>query len=84
VVDHDYMMGYYIADGIFLQWSTFVKTILAPLGAKMKHYIATQESTRKDVKHEFEVLQARCFKVPELKQIMKACLILCNMIIENE
>jgi hypothetical protein len=90
---HAYMMGYYIADGICPQWSTFVKTISAPLGAKMKHFAATQESTRKYVKRDFGVLQARfanvhqsarCFKVPELKQIMKAYLILCNMIIEDE
>ncbi|XP_062164963.1 uncharacterized protein LOC133871550 [Alnus glutinosa] len=86
-------MGYYLADGIYPQWSTFVKTISAPLGAKKKHFAAAQESARKDVEHAFGVLQARfaivrqparCYKIPELKQIMKACIIHHNMIIEDE
>ncbi|XP_062177144.1 uncharacterized protein LOC133882057 [Alnus glutinosa] len=90
---HDYTMGYYLANGIYPQWSTFVKTISAPLGAKKKHFAAAQESARKDVERAFEVLQARFaivrqparfFKIPELKQIMKACIILHNMIIEDE
>jgi len=90
---HDYTMGYYLVDGIYPQWSTFVKTISAPLGAKNKHFVAAQESARKDVERAFGVLQARFaivhqparfFKIPELKQIMKACIILHNMIIEDE
>ncbi|XP_062145256.1 uncharacterized protein LOC133852503 [Alnus glutinosa] len=90
---HDYTMGYYLADGIYPQWSTFVKTISAPLGTKKKHFAAAQESARKDVERAFGVLQARFaivrqparfFKIPELKQIMKACIILHNMIIEDE
>jgi hypothetical protein len=88
---HDYTMGCYLADDIYPQWSTFVKTISTPLGAKKKHFAAAQESARKDVEHAFGVLQARFavvrqparrYKIPELKQIMKACIILHNMIIE--
>ena len=31
---HDYTMRYYLVDGIYLKWPTFVKTIPAPQGHK--------------------------------------------------
>ncbi|XP_062096244.1 uncharacterized protein LOC133802029 [Humulus lupulus] len=55
---HGYSMRYYLADGIYFSWSTFVKTILAPQGHKRKYFAAAQESTRKDVERAFGVLQA--------------------------
>ena len=33
---HEYTMGYYLADGIYLKWLTFVKTIPSPRGHKRK------------------------------------------------
>ncbi|XP_030946014.1 uncharacterized protein LOC115970534 [Quercus lobata] len=56
---HDYIMGYYLADSIYPQWSTFVKTIPRPLGAKRKLFAKAQEAYRKDVECAFGVLQAR-------------------------
>uniref|UniRef100_A0A2N9GM49 DDE Tnp4 domain-containing protein n=1 Tax=Fagus sylvatica TaxID=28930 RepID=A0A2N9GM49_FAGSY len=90
---HDYTMGYYLADGIYPQWSTFVKTISAPLEAKKKHFARVQEACRKDVECAFGILQARFSIVrgparfwdeATLNNIMKACIILHNMIIEDE
>jgi hypothetical protein len=90
---HDYTMGYYLADGIYPQWSTFVKTISAPLEVKKKHFARVQEACRKDVECAFGILQARfsivrgpaCFwDEATLNDIMKVCIILHNMIIEDE
>jgi len=56
---NDYIMRYYLADGIYHSWSTFVKIIHAPQGNKKKHFAKTQESVQKDVERAFGVLQAR-------------------------
>ncbi|XP_075658840.1 uncharacterized protein LOC142628678 [Castanea sativa] len=86
-------MGYYLADGIYHSWSTFVKTIQAPRGRKNSLFAKTQESTRKDVKRAFGMLQARfaivhgpahLWRTEALDYIMNACIILHNMIIEDE
>ncbi|XP_075640516.1 uncharacterized protein LOC142612289 [Castanea sativa] len=86
-------MGYYLADGIYPSWSTFVKTIPSPQGRNNSLFATTQESTRKDAKHAFGVLQgqfaivrgpARLWRIEALDYIIKACIILHNMIIEDE
>jgi hypothetical protein len=56
---HEYTMGYYLADEIYPNWSTFVKIIPRPLGAKRKYFTSKQESARKDVERAFRVLQSR-------------------------
>nr|XP_023924897.1 uncharacterized protein LOC112036320 [Quercus suber] len=70
-----------------------MKTILTPQGQKYKLFAATQEACRKDVEHAFEVLQARFaivyglarfFHFETLQKIMKACIILHDMIVEDE
>ena len=90
---NNYTMGYYLADGIYPKWATFVKTIPSPKGNKQIHFAKSQESARKDVERAFGVLQARfaivcgparLWKLEVLKDIMKACIILHNMIVEDE
>ncbi|XP_074277044.1 uncharacterized protein LOC141600700 [Silene latifolia] len=55
----EYNMGYYLADGIYPGWATFVKTINAPKIQKHRLFAAQQECCRKDVERAFGVLQAR-------------------------
>ena len=52
-------MRYYLADGIYPNWLTFVKTILCPQGLKKKYFAKAQESAKKDVEQTFGVLQTR-------------------------
>lgn len=90
---HQYTMGYYLADGIYPSWATLVKTINRPLGNKNKYFAKAQEAARKAVERAFGVLQARfaivrgparIWDVETLALIMKACIIMHNMIIEDE
>ena len=53
---HEYKMGYYLADGIYPKWSTFVKTIPSPQGHKIKLFAKSQKANRKDVERAFGVL----------------------------
>lgn len=55
---HQYDKGYYLADGIYPQWSTLVKTIPNPQGEKRERFAQMQESARKDVERAFGVLQS--------------------------
>ncbi|XP_070660478.1 uncharacterized protein [Malus domestica] len=47
---------YYLADGIYPRWSTFVKTMPRLRSAKEKHFASCQEGCRKDVEHCFELV----------------------------
>jgi hypothetical protein len=89
----DYNMGYYLADGIYPQWAAFVKTISEPRGNKQIHFATMQEAARKDVERAFGVLQARwgivrsaamMWESETLWQLMTCCVILHNMIVEDE
>ncbi|GAA0151696.1 hypothetical protein LIER_10359 [Lithospermum erythrorhizon] len=59
VNDREYNMGYYLADGIYPQWATFVRPIPAHVGVKRQYFFTVHESYRKDVERAFRVLQSR-------------------------
>ena len=89
----EYNMGYYLADNIYPKWSTIVQTIHEPQGTKRKYFAMRQEACRKDVERAFGVLQSRFAIVAGpsrfwsknvLHDIMTACIIMHNMIIEDE
>ena len=86
-------MGYYLADCIYPPWSTLVNTIPKLDDKKEKVYDKAQEACRKDIERAFGVLQARFAIVrgparfwdkKSLCNIMKACIVLHNMIITDE
>ena len=90
---HKYKLAYYLTDGIYPKWSTFIQSISHPQGPKAELFARIQEATRKDVERAFGVLQARfaIVKNPALSldkekigNIMRVCIILHNMIVENE
>jgi hypothetical protein len=51
-----YDKGYCLADGIYPQWSIFLKTIPAPSSEKQSHFAKCQETCRKDIERAFSVL----------------------------
>jgi hypothetical protein len=90
---HAYNFGYYLADGIYPNWPTFVKAIRHPYEEKKVYFTQMQESCRKDIERAFGVLQARwaVLRGPaygwdrnRLTEIMTACIIMHNMIDEDE
>jgi hypothetical protein len=90
---HDYKMGYYLADGIYPSWATLVKSISQPMGNKNKYFAKAQEAARKDVERAFGILQSRfaivrgagrLWDTETLGNIMKACVIMHNTIVEDE
>nr|BAD36605.1 ribosomal protein-like [Oryza sativa Japonica Group] len=90
---HWYDKGYYLADGIYPEWATLVKSIKLPQSPKQRLFANAQESQRKDVECAFGILKARfkiiavpcqLWKLDEIGMIMRACIIMHNMIIEDE
>ncbi|XP_021762922.1 uncharacterized protein LOC110727651 [Chenopodium quinoa] len=94
IVSRDnYNKGYYLIDGIYPKWSTFIDVIAAAQTLKDKLFTTRQESARKDVECAFGVLQARfaiirkpalAWSVKLMWKIMMTCIIIHNMIVEDE
>uniref|UniRef100_A0A0D3DI46 DDE Tnp4 domain-containing protein n=1 Tax=Brassica oleracea var. oleracea TaxID=109376 RepID=A0A0D3DI46_BRAOL len=89
----EYRMAYYLTDGIYPKLSTFIQPISLPQSPQGVLFAQQQEAVRKDVERAFGVMQARfaIVKNPALfwgkvkiEKIMRACIILHNMIVEDE
>ncbi|KAL5802912.1 hypothetical protein ACOSQ4_031217 [Xanthoceras sorbifolium] len=90
---HQYTMGYFLTDGIYPRWATFIQSISHPTIGKERSFAMKHEATRKDVERAFGVLQSRWvithgpvrfWKKNDICKIMKTCIILHNIIIEDE
>jgi hypothetical protein len=91
--DRKYNYGYYLTDDIYPRWQTFVKPVHKPKGKKQTNFHAAQVAARKDVERAFGILQAqfaivrgpaRFWDQVCLWYIMNACIIMHNMIIEDD
>ncbi|CAL5086323.1 unnamed protein product [Urochloa decumbens] len=88
-----YGVGYYLADGIYPEWTAFVKTAPHPQTEMERLFAQYQEEARKCTQQAFGVLQSRfpivCgptrfFQRATFGKIIQACIILHNMAIEDE
>ncbi|GKC81686.1 ALP1-like protein [Tanacetum coccineum] len=84
---------YYLADGIYPQWPTFVKSFMVTNDEKHSYFKKQQEGARKDAERAFGVLQGRCgiiqqpsrqYHVNRIRRIMYSCIIKYNMILEDQ
>ncbi|XP_071727191.1 uncharacterized protein [Rutidosis leptorrhynchoides] len=65
----EYKRGYYLADGIYPQWTSFVKAYPSAADPKRRWHILQQP--------------ARAYSVKAIQRIMYACIIMHNMIVED-
>nr|GEY23659.1 protein ALP1-like [Tanacetum cinerariifolium] len=88
----EYRNGYYLADGIYPEWASFVKSFTVATDPKHTYFKQRQESVRKDVERAFGVLQgrwgliqqpARAYEV-NTRRIMYVGIIMHNMILEDQ
>ncbi|XP_071715319.1 uncharacterized protein [Rutidosis leptorrhynchoides] len=89
VNSHDYMHGYYLADGIYPDWATLIKAYSSPTDDPAAKFTRFQESERKNVEHTFGILQGkfkilrvpgRSWKAKKMSRILYPCILLQNMI----
>uniref|UniRef100_A0A0D3C2M6 DDE Tnp4 domain-containing protein n=1 Tax=Brassica oleracea var. oleracea TaxID=109376 RepID=A0A0D3C2M6_BRAOL len=89
----EYHMTYYLTVGIYPKWENFIQYIPIPQGPQAALFVQRQEAVRKNVERAFGVLQARfaIVKNPavfwdkvKIENIMRACIILPNMIVQDE
>ncbi|XP_052623869.1 uncharacterized protein LOC111878920 [Lactuca sativa] len=78
---NEYKFGYYLTDGIYPQYSTFVKAFRHPIDPRDKYFKRRQEGARKDIERAFGVLKskwhivehaARPYELDTLRYIMYA------------
>ncbi|CAM6082473.1 unnamed protein product [Calypogeia fissa] len=88
-----YNQAYLLVDGIYPTWSMFISTVHLPQTEKLKHFARCQEGVKKEVERAFGVLQGRFHIVNNLAKswyhsrlvdILYCCVVLHNMILEDE
>ncbi|XP_071699964.1 uncharacterized protein [Rutidosis leptorrhynchoides] len=89
---NQYTKGYYLTDGIYPDWATFIKGMSCLRDEPRIKFTRFQASARKDIERAFGFLQgrfhilslpARTMKVNKMRRVTECCLILHNMILED-
>ncbi|XP_071695847.1 protein ALP1-like [Rutidosis leptorrhynchoides] len=89
---NDYPDGYYLTDGIYPAWATLIKAYSTPTDEPRAKFKRFQESAHKDVERTFGVLQGRFHilqmvgrphTINKLRRILYRCVLLHNMIVED-
>ena len=89
----NYHQPYVLVDGIYPEWSCFLKPLSNPLTEADKNYTKRQEARRKDVERAFGclVIKWNILKKPSLtpnlvlmSKILRVCCILHNMHVEEK
>jgi hypothetical protein len=89
----EHHMGYYLTNGIYPSWLVFMKGVFVPQQGKHQLFSMKQASVRKDVECAFGILKkrfnilaisGRSYSQRTLRLIMCSCIILNNMIIDDE
>jgi hypothetical protein len=84
---------YFLVDGIYPALAIFAQTISKPANMKESYYATKQEAIRKDIERCFGLLQSKWYIVVKpsrrwrtsfMVKIMRCCVILHNMILEDE
>ena len=73
-----------LVDGIYLELACFVKTIQEPISKVAKHYVAWQETARKNMlqrKFHIVVKHIEMWYVGDISSVMQTCFILHNMMV---
>lgn len=82
-----------MGDGIYPEYATFVKTFTDPIDDKRKHFKKKQEAARKGIERAFGVLKkrwkvisypARYWDKERMQDVLYTCIILHNMILQDE
>ncbi|KAK2634213.1 hypothetical protein Ddye_029005 [Dipteronia dyeriana] len=89
---HEYIMGYYLANCIYPLWSTYVKTIPSPKEIRINFLLHLKSLRGKMLNGNLMCFShiLRCAQIGSflgsrtLSDIMKACIIMHNMIVEDE
>jgi hypothetical protein len=86
---HPYNKYYYLADGIYPDWSTFVKIFREPAEEKNRRFVKRHKVCRKNVERVFGVLQsrwaivrhpARRWSTEVMWEVMTACVIMHTLV----